>query len=378
MTLAGALKEGLLLVAEVSESGSVPEILITNKAPKPVLILDGEELRGAKQNRASNTTVLVPANSEMKLNVSCTERGRWHYDSERFADSGVVMAHGVRRAKSASVSEGFRMRRCALSDQAEVWDEIERLHETTGTVSPTRAMRDAFESQETTMEACLAAFTLVEGQHGFVFVANGAAMGLDFLSREEAYGDVHKRLLGSYVMEMLSESGETNGAPDGAVVRQFMERRPEGHALGVAGLSERVRAELDRWVEKNDLLDAMGNQAGTICFSPLAQGLLTSRYLDGNVPEGSRASENRFLKADSITKERVALLGELNEVAKRRGQSLSELAISWLLKNEKVTSVLIGASSKAQLLQNLKALDKPSTFSSEELSELDAILQRWE
>lgn len=107
MTLAGALKEGLLLVAEVSESGSVPEILITNKAPKPVLILDGEELRGAKQNRASNTTVLVPANSEMKLNVSCTERGRWHYDSERFADSGVVMAHGVRRAKSASVSEGF-------------------------------------------------------------------------------------------------------------------------------------------------------------------------------------------------------------------------------------------------------------------------------
>lgn len=248
MTLAGALKDGLLLVAEVSESGSVPEILITNKAPKPVLILDGEELRGAKQNRASNTTVLVPANSEMKLNVSCTERGRWHYDSERFADSGVVMAHGVRRAKSASVSENFRMRQCALSDQGEVWDEIERLHETTGTVSPTRAMRDAFESQETTMEACLAAFTLVEGQHGFVFVANGAAMGLDFLSREEAYGDVHKRLLGSYVMEMLSESGETNGAPDGALARQFMERALSGavEAYPSAGLGEDARIQGDR------------------------------------------------------------------------------------------------------------------------------------
>jgi L-glyceraldehyde 3-phosphate reductase len=104
---------------------------------------------------------------------------------------------------------------------------------------------------------------------------------------------------------------------------------------------------------------------------------LTSRYLDGNIPEGSRASENRFLKADSITKERVALLNELNEVAKRRGQSLSELAISWLLKDERITSVLIGASSKAQLLQNLRALDKPSTFSSEELSELDAVLEKW-
>ncbi|MGE4453841.1 MAG: aldo/keto reductase [Sphaerochaeta sp.] len=149
--------------------------------------------------------------------------------------------------------------------------------------------------------------------------------------------------------------------------------------MGTPCVLNQVRySMLDRWVEEDALLDAMDGQAGTICFSPLAQGLLTSRYLDGKVPEGSRASENRFLKADSITKERVALLGELNEVAKRRGQSLSELAISWLLKNEKVTSVLIGASSKAQLLQNLKALDKPSTFSSEELSELDAILQRWE
>ncbi|MGE4454533.1 MAG: aldo/keto reductase, partial [Sphaerochaeta sp.] len=80
----------------------------------------------------------------------------------------------------------------------------------------------------------------------------------------------------------------------------------------------------------------------------------------------------------SITKERVALLNELNEVAKRRGQSLSELAVSWLLKDKRVTSVLIGASSKAQLLQNLRALDKPAAFSPEELSELNAILQQWE
>lgn len=248
MTLAAALKEGLLLVSEVSESGSVPEILITNKAPKPVLILDGEELRGAKQNRAANTTVLVPAGSEMKLNVSCTERGRWHYDSERFADSEVVMAHRVRRAKSASVSESFRMRHCARSDQGEVWDEIERLHETTRTMSPTRAMRDAFESHKATIEACLAAFTLVEGQHGFVFIANGAAMGLDFLSRGEAYGDVHKRLLGSYVMEMFSESGETNGAPDGTVARQFMERALSGavETYPSSGLGEDVRIQGDR------------------------------------------------------------------------------------------------------------------------------------
>lgn len=149
--------------------------------------------------------------------------------------------------------------------------------------------------------------------------------------------------------------------------------------MGTPCVLNQVRySMLDRWVEENDLLNAMGNQAGTICFSPLAQGLLTSRYLGGNIPEGSRASENRFLKADSITKERVTLLNELNKIATRRSQSLSELAISWLLKDDRITSVLIGASSKAQLLQNLKALDKPSTFSPEELSELDALLEKWE
>ncbi|MGE4583681.1 MAG: aldo/keto reductase [Sphaerochaeta sp.] len=134
---------------------------------------------------------------------------------------------------------------------------------------------------------------------------------------------------------------------------------------------------LDRWVEADDLLDAMDGQAGTICFSPLAQGLLTSRYLKGTIPAGSRASENRFLKAETITEERVALLNELDAVARLRSQSLAEMAVSWLLKDTRVTSVLIGASSSDQLLQNLKAVEKPISFREEELSRLEAILGRW-
>ncbi len=149
--------------------------------------------------------------------------------------------------------------------------------------------------------------------------------------------------------------------------------------MGTPCILNQVRySMLDRWTEENGLLDAMDNQAGTICFSPLAQGLLTGRYLDGSIPEGSRASVNHFLKSEAITEKRVALLNELNTIAKSRDQSLSEMAISWLLKDPRITSVLIGASSERQLLENLKAINKPSTFSDEQIKELDAILARWE
>lgn len=130
---------------------------------------------------------------------------------------------------------------------------------------------------------------------------------------------------------------------------------------------------LDRWTEKDGLLDAMDNQIGMICFSPLAQGLLTGRYLDGTIPVGSRASENRFLSSDSITAEKVAMLNKLNQIAVQRGQTLSEMAISWLLKDPRVTSVLIGASSVAQLKENLKAIEQEIPFTQKELADIDTL-----
>ncbi len=130
---------------------------------------------------------------------------------------------------------------------------------------------------------------------------------------------------------------------------------------------------LDRWTEEDKLLDALDGKVGMICFSPLAQGLLTARYLDGKVPSGSRAGENNSLKADSITPLMVEKLNKLNQIAKGRGQTLSEMAISWLLKDERVTSVLIGASSVAQLEENLKAIKGDKPFSKDELTAIDSL-----
>ncbi|WP_298503629.1 aldo/keto reductase [uncultured Sphaerochaeta sp.] len=148
--------------------------------------------------------------------------------------------------------------------------------------------------------------------------------------------------------------------------------------LGCPCVLNQVRYSLlDRWVEDDHLLDGMKGEAGAICFSPLAQGLLSDRYLEGTIPPDSRASKSHFLKPETITKERVELLNGLNAIARKRGQSLSEMAISWLLVDKRVTSVLIGASSAEQVKVNLKAVGKSPDFSQEELSSIDELCMRW-
>ncbi len=126
---------------------------------------------------------------------------------------------------------------------------------------------------------------------------------------------------------------------------------------------------LNRWIE-GGLLDVLGAEGiGCIAFSPLAQGLLTGRYL-GGIPVGSRASRGGSLSADQISDASLAHVRALNEIARSRGQSLAQLALSWVLRDSRVTSALIGASSVAQLEENLAAAGR-STFTPEELAAID-------
>jgi L-glyceraldehyde 3-phosphate reductase len=126
---------------------------------------------------------------------------------------------------------------------------------------------------------------------------------------------------------------------------------------------------LNRWIEP-DLLDAVGELGvGCISFSPLAQGMLTDKYLDG-IPEGSRASRDTSLSPSLITDEARAKIGALNEIAKQRGQTLAQLALAWTLRDPRMTSTLIGASSVEQLENSVGALAKPE-FSESELAEIE-------
>jgi L-glyceraldehyde 3-phosphate reductase len=126
---------------------------------------------------------------------------------------------------------------------------------------------------------------------------------------------------------------------------------------------------LNRWIEP-DVLDAVGELGvGCIAFSPLAQGMLTSKYL-GGIPEGSRASWPSSLSPDLLTDEALANIRALNEIASRRGQTLAQMALAWVLRDERVTSALVGASSVAQLEDNIAAVDRLG-FSDDELAEID-------
>jgi L-glyceraldehyde 3-phosphate reductase len=126
---------------------------------------------------------------------------------------------------------------------------------------------------------------------------------------------------------------------------------------------------LNRWIE-DGLLDVLGQEGvGCICFSPLAQGLLTDRYLKG-VPAGARVTQGKSFSPNMLSKDNLARVRAMNKIAKRRGQSLAQMAIAWVLRDPRVTSALFGASSVEQLEDSLKALDGLA-FEDEELAEID-------
>ena len=130
----------------------------------------------------------------------------------------------------------------------------------------------------------------------------------------------------------------------------------------------------DRKCENDGSFDVMKEfGVGGIVFSPMAQGLLTNRYMDG-IPEDSRMTRRIFLKPDALTPERKEMIRKLNELAQKRGQSLASMSIAWVLRQDAVTSALIGASRTSQINDILDGLDRNPTFTAEELAEIDAIL----
>jgi L-glyceraldehyde 3-phosphate reductase len=177
---------------------------------------------------------------------------------------------------------------------------------------------------------------------------------------------------------------ETMGALDAAVrqgkalyvgISSYSDQRTEEAIAILRGLGTPLLIHqpsysmLNRWIEER-LLDVVGTEGvGLIAFSPLAQGLLTERYLNG-IPEGSRASKGTTFSPDLLTEENLTHVRALSQLAAERGQHLSQLALVWALRDPRVTSVLIGASSVAQLDENLDALDNPD-FTEQELAAID-------
>ncbi len=223
ITLREALERGVLSVTEVSAGGSVPDLKVENRGDVAVLLLDGEEVAGAKQNRILNTTIFVAPKTTVKVPVSCTEHGRWSSVSPEFRESGHLMAANIRRMNVAGVSANLE-RSCGFrSDQGRVWNEIAVLHEDMGVRSATGAMKDVFDAKQADLDAYLKNFPTVAGEKGILVFIGGRPAGLDFISREQAYAVLHGKLVKSYAMEaMVARRGAPAPLPDEAAAREFL------------------------------------------------------------------------------------------------------------------------------------------------------------
>jgi hypothetical protein len=223
ITLDEALSEGLIEVVEMSEEGTVPELKVVNKSPCMILILDGEELVGAKQNRIVNTTILIQEKTTTVIPVSCVEQGRWAHTSTRFDSEDRLMAAQLRAMKSEQVHRSIRNSDDYYSDQAAIWREISKKARRMRAESPTMAMSEIYEKKRAALDGYINHFRLVEMQVGAVFMINGKVVGLDCFGKPETFSKVFRKLVESYALDAIDwQEQEKSGRELKSEVTKFL------------------------------------------------------------------------------------------------------------------------------------------------------------
>lgn len=242
-TLDEALAGGLA-VSEVDEAGSVPELLVENPLAERVLLYDGEELVGAKQNRILNVSVLVEARSTLRIPVSCVEQGRWRHESARFAAAAHVSHAELRRRKAETLAARPLARGIA---QGEVWDAVREKAARMSVHSPTGASSDLYRRYRHDLRLLEDAFPAEPGQCGALF-GLGPDLCLDHVSRPDAFCRLWPKLRSGYLLDALERldreptpASEVEAFLD-ALDRSLLSRRPS------VGLGEDVRLRGERVV----------------------------------------------------------------------------------------------------------------------------------
>lgn len=195
-------------VTEIDDSGSVPELKLSNPTEKLLFIIDSEEFIGAKQNRVSNASILVNKKSEVRIPVSCVEEGRWSYKSREFETSKNMMPYKMRFVMMKKVTENLEIGRKHYSDQGEVWNEVRKFHKTAGTDSPTGAMKDSLDNISFDLEQYVELLKSNEDRNGFIAFINGRIAGMEFISRVRSFKNLEEKVIRSLASEAIFNSSE--------------------------------------------------------------------------------------------------------------------------------------------------------------------------
>jgi len=235
-------------VCEVSDGGSVPQLKVVNKDDLAVFLMAGEHLRGGKQNRVLNASILVAAHTELPIPVSCVERGRWAYRASHFAGSGSSSHSTLRKMMHGHVTRSYRASGAPSSDQGEVWREVDRKLTETGSSSPTCHLDACYEATEPVLREVTAQLAVPEGAYGAVFAFGGQIVGFDLFDRPQTLGRLWEKLVRAYAID-------ARVAPDAprisiAGVREWLQAATEAkeEVFKSAGLGEDVRLESPRLV----------------------------------------------------------------------------------------------------------------------------------
>jgi hypothetical protein len=241
-----AMAAGSVTVEEVGEAGSVPSLIVTSQADRPVLFLEGEELRGAKQNRVLNTSVLVAAAGRTAIPVSCVEQGRWRYVSPRFASSGMHCSPKLRHVLKKSVSRSAGEGHGHGSDQLGVWKEVGRQMASLGSQSPTGAMADTYAAHKARLDEFRSRLGYVEGASGLAVAVGGKVVSVDLFDKPPTCRKVWERLLTGPIMDAL-ETGAAESAVCGDQVQATLAalRDAPWKESPAVGVGEEFRADLE-------------------------------------------------------------------------------------------------------------------------------------
>jgi len=203
LSLDEALDLKLIKVTEVSESGDVPNLLVTNKGEIPILILAGEELVGAKQNRLVNATFLVAGLSELTVPVSCVEQGRWSYKGKEFKSERRMSSPQLRTKVEEDVSYAVREERGFRASQSRVWDDISAKSARLAVHSETIAMAALYESFDDQLKNYLEQFPRSQGQIGFLATINERMVGMELFNSADNLGKYFDKLIQSYALDAI-------------------------------------------------------------------------------------------------------------------------------------------------------------------------------
>ncbi len=243
LTLVEALQGGHSRVTEVSEAGHVPELLLDNPSTHRVLLLEGDELVGARQNRVLNVTILVGPGAKLTIPVSCVERGRWSYRSREFRSEDRMMFARGRAEKMSQVARSDRASGTRRSDQGAVWSAVQAKAQALAAHAPTEAMSDVYDHASRHIGDYRAAFSAVAGQVGALLAIDGRMVGVELFDAARTLSSALGRIVGSYALDALESRSRVFAAPARSAAGSFLARVASATAEEVpaVGLGEELR-----------------------------------------------------------------------------------------------------------------------------------------